>query len=304
MSESTGGKLFSLRDVIVLGLILLIITFYIISEWSSHGRSKEYHNYVTCMTNMRSLATAFTMYTQDNDDQYPGNRGDSGGDWLGYSNQNKDGTLPGRCPEDGVIFKYTGKEKNIYRCPADDSEYIDSATKRKRPAPFSYTAMRMFAGSSPEYMTGAHYRQSADPDDPLNYNPTDHRKDMKRFNGVPLILEEHLDFSQASMEDGSWLHDDSMVNRHLPTQDALCAGANAAFTDGHAEMLRLPARDHRYPTWQDQSPRAFIASSICIRKSDGSLANDAKIDPEEGTYGCFPDRIDAEHVQHEKADEP
>lgn len=270
MRNKRHSRGFTLIEILVVVAILALLIAILLP---SLARAREQVRATTCATNLRTLATAFIMYAQDNSGRFPGNReGDA--DWLGFSNKNSFYPTAGygKQPEDGTLYKkYMSSEKDAYLCPSDKYLRDDPGTPElTKVAPvFSYTANYLMNGAAPEWAMGAHYRESSTKTDPLNYSWEDHRADMRPFGGVPLIFEEdpRNDLDQYDHCDGKWSDIDALSDRHLGT-NGKNGGGNIAFTDGHAELFRLrpPAGDG-----YDASaiPRSFVANAHCIQKSSG-----------------------------------
>src|SRR5205823_13595198 len=89
------------------------------------SKARRQSQQVACSSNLRQLANAFVMYTNDNHGFFPRPAQNTlflPEDWIYYQ------TYAGRNINDGAIQRYLGKTFNpaIYRFPADDAEALTS----------------------------------------------------------------------------------------------------------------------------------------------------------------------------------
>src|SRR5690606_14177741 len=81
---------------------------------------------------------------------------------------------------------------------------------------------------------------------------------MKPFDGVPLIIEEDIDYWLTSSNDSGWCNDDCVTDRHL--KSGRIGYANMAYADTHVGRVQLPPRRIGTPT-----SKYFAAATMCIR---------------------------------------
>ena len=252
-SKRTGFTLIEILVVVAIIALLVAILFPSLAKARAQARSTQ------CLSNVRQLALAFTMYSTEDKGRLPGMRRDTGADWLGRDNPTDFGGIQ---PDSGTIFKHMGRNRDAYVCPDDDFPRQNTDD-----FPFSYTSNLLLSGANVEWASGAHYRYAGHRADPLNYDETDHTDQMQRFEGVPMLMEEDpYWYLTRSQKDSGWTADDQMTMRHLKSGNGLGYG-NIGFTDGHANRVQLinnPTEDGNY-----SAVRFFTAESMCISKRSG-----------------------------------
>ena len=113
-TSKVGRAGFTLVELlVVIGIIALLISILL----PSLSRAREQGNRTKCLSNMRQLSMAFTMYCNDNQQWYPrpagGVAGGSPEDWIFWE--------PARKLDDSRVAPYLSRPVNpeFFRCPSD-----------------------------------------------------------------------------------------------------------------------------------------------------------------------------------------
>jgi prepilin-type N-terminal cleavage/methylation domain-containing protein/prepilin-type processing-associated H-X9-DG protein len=210
---------FTLIEILV---VVAIIALLIAILLPSLARAKEMARMVQCQSNMRQISMAFCSYVVENKGRLPGGYYDQYADWLGAANRPG---YTGRQPDDGVIWKYMGRQRQAYLCPQDALENHD----------FSYSCNIILSGAKTEMLAGAHHPLS-------DFANRDHRasatRRMKAFEGVPMLIEEDaLYWLDNGNHEGGWANNDRISERHLKA--GFRGFGNIGFTDGHVGKVQL-----------------------------------------------------------------
>src|SRR4051794_29864548 len=152
-----------------------------------------------------------------------------GYDWVGAFD-------PSTMPRRGALWKYMGKDVNVFRCPDDSRKGTNFLT--------SYSYNVMLAGAPPELPIGAHYPNwIPNTTGMITADHTGATRAMQIFNGVPMFAEEDL-VHLKNVPDGNWQNFDGFENRHVKaTGDKLSGAGTIGFHDGHSGYAKLPAPD-------------------------------------------------------------
>ncbi|QOV89599.1 type II secretion system protein [Humisphaera borealis] len=242
--------------LVVIGIIALLISILL----PSLAKARNQANAVKCISNLRQLGMAFTMYANENRQRLPFSS--SGGnpyneDWIWWQETavaSISATIPGRPvpdPKQSSIARYVGGfNPEFFRCPGDDTVQRKSTT------------------------SGGFYRFSYS----MNYRLESLIKTVPPIGAIRnssskiLLVEEDA----LTINDGRWVpplynasqvwdtgsgkgdlldtrHDRLKVNPDngqydpLPNPDYR---GNVAFLDGHAEFIsRSVAHDERSVRW-------------------------------------------------------
>ncbi len=253
---------FTLIEVLVVVAIIALLVAILLPAMA---RARAQARNTLCQSNLKMLTTALIAYSAENAGRLPGGGKDNNADWLGGANNNGRTTF-GRKPQDGTIFRrHMGGRAAAYVCSdhKPHEQPIDPVTaKPVAPIAYSYTLHGMLTGAKTEMLAGSHYPAAPD------FNRNDHTgRDMRAFEGVPLLIEEDLANSAASQyNDSNWLAFDSLIPRH-PSLGTRAAGtSNMAFTDGHVNRVGF----QRVP-WETGiavdtvKKNYFTAHALCVR---------------------------------------
>jgi len=228
MSFTRRNRGFTLIEVlVVVAIIALLVSLLLPSLDAARKQSRM----VVCQANLRSLMQGFLTYASETKGFLPGNSESEYADWLGLTNKNpRTGTMPGRQPDDGTIFKYVGKQRQVYRCP-DDDQYRETMALNDA---YSYTTCVMLSGANTANVGQAHYRYSSGATSG-NFSETDHTANMV-VTPAFVIVEEDYEWFLSGCNNSSWDNDDGLSDRHLRKR------GNIGCVDGHVLALSLPPR--------------------------------------------------------------
>ncbi|HWE93234.1 MAG TPA: type II secretion system protein [Tepidisphaeraceae bacterium] len=132
--------------LVVIGIIALLVSILL----PALARARENANQVKCLSNLRQLSLAFTMYLDENRGHYPSaapfepspGRPREPEDWLYWIN--------GRDINQSPIARYVGSRddglRTLLRCPSDNWE--NRLTASVTAYPYSYDMNAMFDGTN------------------------------------------------------------------------------------------------------------------------------------------------------------
>ena len=230
--------------LVVIGIIAVLIGILM----PALNRAREQGRQVTCLSNLRQLGLAFSMYANENKDRFPraAPQGSQGGlpplphDWIHWN--------WGRDPNQSAIALHMGGfVAEAFRCPSDDVN----------------VRVRDLGGGATEgffrysYVMNYYMQNYFAPGVPLDPEAEILRTRVRTPSDKVLLVEE--DF--VSVDDGNWVganihpwnnllsirHDlrkkesDTAASPFPPNREHR---GNAAFVDGHAEYTsRAVAHD-------------------------------------------------------------
>ncbi len=206
--------------LVVIGIIAVLIGVLL----PTLSNARESANRTKCLSNMRQIVIAFTMYLNDNDGRFP--RPAQAGkplreDWVHFQ-RNQD-------PENGAIAKYVSRPLNhaVFRCPTDDIDSHRAIIYSGVPVVYRYSytvneAICRIESNGPTLRIGQ----------------------IRNASEKILIVDE----SSNTIDDGCWAWQVSMglganvvSNRHdrkvEKPDDRNFGRGNVAFVDGHVSYI-------------------------------------------------------------------
>lgn len=242
---------FTLLELMVVAATIALLAAILLPALSG---ARAQARLVQCQSNVRQLASAFVMYTVQNRGRLPGCDFDPGADWLGGGNR----TAPksGRQPIDGTIYPFLGRQIQVYACPQDNTKHAASTGYR------SYSSNFLLCGAKPDMLRGAHYRQSGYSSDPFNFSETAHTRNMRAFDGVPMIIEEDSDWNLSRFDNAAWANTDCVSDRHVTTRGG---SGIIGYADSHVGSVVLRPRK----SISELDNLSFAANDHCIRTGGG-----------------------------------
>ena len=238
--------------LVVIGIIGLLISILL----PALNRAREAANQVKCMSNLRNLGAAMSMYNNENKGHYPGPAivaPFNPDDWIVWG--------PGQDLNKCALTMYLGStthvDPSVFRCPSDT---VDGSGHVNPNYAYSYTVNWMIC--EPRTYTNRPTFTYASFDAYPSGDPR-RRPDLvitRIHNASNIILA--LDESNLTIDDGCWAPQhfngtaagrNLMSNRHDRRSDKVAdpnAGyGNAVFCDGHAEFV--PRRDSTQKEFYD-----------------------------------------------------
>ena len=228
--------------LVVIGIIALLISILM----PALTRAREQANQTKCLSNLRQLGMAFTMYVNENKQWLPYHApGDvpRAEDWLWWQERPQPPVRPVVAPEQSPIIRSLGQwNPELFRCPSDD---LDSHGLRGTfPGGrymYSYTMNHTMAFLKFGRIKQSSYKIILVEEDFYTINDGLFAGARRAepggypvFNATDLLSVRH-DLNKREPEGGPW---------YPPIPNAQHRG-NAAFVDGHAEYIAR-AEAHTY----------------------------------------------------------
>jgi hypothetical protein len=149
---------------------------------------------------------------------------------------------------------------------------------------FSYTMHALLAGAKLERLAGAHYPKDG-------YDRTEHRQNMRTFDGVPLIVESVIDRSKEQKytghNDDRWLAGMCFTDRHGKARGRNGSAA-IGYVDGHAGKVTTPSiTSEQKKVTSDWENKYLHADALCVRTASGKWVTGRTVNSNFSTYGLM-----------------
>jgi prepilin-type N-terminal cleavage/methylation domain-containing protein len=199
--------------LIVIGVISLLMALSL----PALVRVRNQAQGTVCTQNQRTLSLAWLLYKDDNDDRIAGGQvGKNPHDWVrgptgvgGVIERKKEGI------RQGVLYRYTGHNIRVYRCPADERKLI--------PGQMAYRSYSITGGANGEGWENAYVQ-------------------AQRYSEIHQPATKHIFVEEADprgWNQGSWVLNprggtwvDPLAIWHSRARGTL------GYADGHAEIHR------------------------------------------------------------------
>lgn len=227
MSKRITKRGFTLIELLVVIAIIALLLSIIIP---SLKRAKEAAKRISCMSNLKSLASFVHLYATDYRDQVPSGRTEGAYAWvnhaggLAYYNLDEDSVLEEEQREAirrGLLWPYAGNAVDTFRCP---TSRLGQARSYSMPDSFAYDELGLLSinGASQSMLIKS-------------------LSQIRNSGGRMLFLDE----GWATPASWSIMYATSQWWDVVPERHA--SGTTLAFVDGHAE----------YWKWVDERTHAF-----------------------------------------------
>jgi prepilin-type N-terminal cleavage/methylation domain-containing protein/prepilin-type processing-associated H-X9-DG protein len=236
-------RAFTLIELLVVIAIIAILMAILMPALRA---AKDHARRIHCVANVKTLALAWFMYKDENDDRLV--RGHTGATWQpddwAHSAQNRQTLeLKLEAIKTGALFPYV-KDVGVYRCPADD--------RLRHPTQFCYRSFSIANGANGE--TGYPYP-------PRDHVPATKYSEIKR-PGTKYVFVEDIDPRGENV--GSWQMRFNPPSFTDPVAMWHNEKTTLGFADGHSEMHRW--RDKSFIDWSHQAMYSTSSSSFSFDK--------------------------------------
>jgi len=227
-AKSPGFTLVEL--LVVVAIIALLIGLLL----PSLGGARESGYQARCMSNLRQVGLAATLYAQDYQDQIW-----HADEWSRLWNEDDEVWEP------GLLYLYASDAEEIAECPSNKRRGVNNETVGGNDPGIIFSTELDFDYTMVARMEGARLGREVrlghlrDPGlyslnaTPALVLPPILAEEVKPFNGTPLFLEESTLWYNEKYNDGMWGNMDQLTNRHDH-------GGMMVYLEGHAGLYKPP----------------------------------------------------------------
>jgi prepilin-type N-terminal cleavage/methylation domain-containing protein len=221
--------------LVVIGIIALLVGILL----PVLGKAKERANATKCEANMKTLMTAFIMFSNDHKGSLPGNRANEGDpiDWHrdflygGYAWSNNFD----KAPQNGTIWPYI-KRYEVYRCPSLQGGFARVGSSQETNSRFDVACYPLWRGAKITKIKNlSHFTYSGGG---KNYNI---------WQATPIIVQEApLNQNSGSWKEGNHSESDYMAVVHNK-------GSYYGAVDGSVQFFAHPPGSNS-TNWETKGP--------------------------------------------------
>jgi len=221
----TRSRAFTLIELLV---VIAIIALLIGILLPSLAAAREAGKTVRCLSNMRQIGLAMTLYANEHDETiWPLN------EWARIETGQ-------HIADPGHLYSYVDNAQHIGECPKNKRQGSGrNPTQTKRLSgggdaelDFDYT---MFSGTQGAKLSlQAEYGYIRPSLNPVRYLPSSRQRELLTpMTALPIMVEESTYWYNGEITDGMWGNQDQITTRHDN-------GGHAAYLDGQVDIWKPP----------------------------------------------------------------